>query len=150
MGVIAGYDRHDSTSLDKPYNHTPEADIKGLKIGIPEEYFGKGVDPQVVSVVKKAIGKFEELGATTIPCSIPSMEYALAAYYVICTSEASSNLARFDGVRYGPAPDTRKSWHDAYQEVRREAFGTEVRRRIMLGRSRSPAGITGNIMQRHR
>ncbi|MDD1684282.1 MAG: Asp-tRNA(Asn)/Glu-tRNA(Gln) amidotransferase subunit GatA [Methanoregula sp.] len=143
MGVIAGYDRHDSTSLDRPYNHTPEADIKGLKIGIPEEYFGKGVDPQVASVVKKAIGKFEDLGASTVPCSIPSMEYALAAYYVTCTSEASSNLARFDGVRYGPAPDTKKSWHDAYQEVRREAFGTEVRRRIMLGTFALSSGYYG-------
>jgi aspartyl-tRNA(Asn)/glutamyl-tRNA(Gln) amidotransferase subunit A len=133
MSIIAGYDRHDTTSLNKPYNHTPDAGIKGLKIGIPQEYFGKGVDPQVAEVVKKAIGLLEELGATTVPCSIPSMEYALAAYYVTCTCEASSNLARFDGVRYGPAPDTKKSWHDAYQEVRSIAFGTEVRRRIMLG-----------------
>ncbi len=74
MGVIAGYDRHDSTSQNKPYNHTPEADIKGLKIGIPQEYFGKGVDPAVAGIVRKAIGRLEELGATTIPCSIPSME----------------------------------------------------------------------------
>lgn len=143
MGVIAGYDRHDSTSRDKPYNHTPNANIKGLKIGIPEEYFGKGVNPQVADVVRKAIGRLEELGATTVPCSIPSMEYALAAYYVTCTCEASSNLARFDGVRYGPAPDWRKSWHDAYQEVRSQAFGTEVRRRIMLGTFALSSGYYG-------
>lgn len=143
MGVIAGYDRHDSTSRDKPYNHVPGADIKGLKIGIPEEYFSKGVDPRVVEVVKKAIGRLEELGATTVSCSIPSMEYALAAYYVTCTCEASSNLARFDGVRYGPAPDWRKSWHDAYQEVRAAAFGTEVRRRIMLGTFALSSGYYG-------
>ncbi|NMB78918.1 MAG: Asp-tRNA(Asn)/Glu-tRNA(Gln) amidotransferase subunit GatA [Methanomicrobiales archaeon] len=143
MGVIAGYDRHDSTSRDKPYNHTPNAEIKGLKIGIPQEFFGEGVNPQVADVVRKAIGRLEELGATTVPCSIPSMEYALAAYYVTCTCEASSNLARFDGVRYGPAPDWRKSWHDAYQEVRSEAFGTEVRRRIMLGTFALSSGYYG-------
>ena len=143
MGVIAGHDRHDSTSQDKPYNHTPGGDIKGLKVGIPQEYFGKGVDPQVASVVKKAIGRLEELGATTVPCSIPSMEYALAAYYVTCTCEASSNLARFDGVRYGPATDTKKSWHDAFREVRRAAFGTEVRRRIMLGTFALSSGYYG-------
>jgi aspartyl-tRNA(Asn)/glutamyl-tRNA(Gln) amidotransferase subunit A len=143
MSIIAGYDHHDTTSLNKPYNHTPGADIKGLKVGIPQEYFGKGVDPQVAEVVKTAIGRLEELGATTVPCSIPSMEYALAAYYVTCTCEASSNLARFDGVRYGPAPDTKKSWHDAYQEVRSAAFGTEVRRRIMLGTFALSSGYYG-------
>jgi len=143
MRVIAGYDRHDTTSRDKPYNHTPSVDIKGLKIGIPQEYFGQGVDAQVAAVVKRAIGRLEELGATTVPCSIPSMEYALAAYYVTCTCEASSNLARFDGVRYGPAADTKKSWHDAYQEVRSAAFGTEVRRRIMLGTFALSSGYYG-------
>jgi len=143
MGVIAGYDRHDSTSRDKPYAHTPSADVKGLRIGIPQEYFGAGVDAGVASVVKSAIGKLEELGATTVPCSIPSMEYALAAYYVTCTCEASSNLARFDGVRYGPAADTKKSWHDAYQEVRRDGFGPEVRRRIMLGTFALSSGYYG-------
>ena len=143
MQVIAGYDRHDSTSHDKPVYPYPRCDIKGLKIGIPQEYFGKGVDPEVAAVVKKAIGRLEELGATTVPCSIPSMEYALAAYYVTCTCEASSNLARFDGVRYGPAADTKKSWHDAYQEVRRANFGTEVRRRIMLGTFALSSGYYG-------
>ncbi len=143
MSVIAGYDRHDATSQNKPYNHTPKADIKGLKIGIPAEYFGAGVDPQVAAVVKKAIGRLEELGATTVPCSIPSMEYALAAYYVTCTCEASSNLARFDGVRYGPAPDTKKQWHDSYTEIRSAAFGTEVRRRITLGTFALSSGYYG-------
>jgi len=143
MGVIAGYDRHDSTSQNKPYDHSPRSDIKGLKIGLPEEYFGKGVNPQVATVVRKAISRLEELGASTVPCSIPSMEYALAAYYVTCTCEASSNLARFDGVRYGPAADTKKSWHDAYQEVRSVAFGTEVRRRIMLGTFALSSGYYG-------
>lgn len=143
MGVIAGRDRHDSTTFERPYSHTPGADIKGLKIGIPEEYFGKGVDPIVAAVVRKAIGRLEELGATTVPCSIPSMEYALAAYYVTCTSEASSNLARFDGVRYGPATDWKKSWHDAFREVRSAAFGMEVQRRIMLGTFALSSGYYG-------
>ncbi len=143
FGVIAGYDRRDSTSCDKPYAHIPCADISGLKIGIPQEYFGAGVDPGVAAVVNKAIGGLEELGATTVPCSIPSMEYALAAYYVICTCEASSNLARFDGVRYGPAAGTNKSWHEAYREVRRANFGIEVRRRIMLGTFALSSGYYG-------
>lgn len=143
MQVIAGYDPRDTTSYDRPFIHTPVADIVGLKMGIPEEYFGTGVDPKVATVVQRAIAKLEELGATTVPCSIPSMEYALAAYYVICTSEASSNLARFDGVRYGLAADSKKSWHDAYREVRRAGFGTEVRRRIMLGTFALSSGYYG-------
>jgi len=143
MQVIAGHDRRDTTSYNRPYRHTPSADIKGLKVGIPEEYFGAGVDKKVADVVQRAIGRLGELGATPIPCSIPSMEYALAAYYVTCTSEASSNLARFDGVRYGPPADTKKSWHDAYRDVRREGFGTEVRRRIMLGTFALSSGYYG-------
>jgi aspartyl-tRNA(Asn)/glutamyl-tRNA(Gln) amidotransferase subunit A len=143
MGVIAGKDRKDSTSYDRPYTHTPVADIRGLKIGIPGEYFGEGVDPNVASVVRTAIGRLEELGATTVPCSIPSMKFALAAYYVTCTCEASSNLARFDGVRYGPGADSKKSWHEAYKEVRKAGFGTEVRRRIMLGTFALSSGYYG-------
>ena len=143
MSVIAGHDKKDATSYNRPYSHTPKADIKGLRIGIPKEYFGKGVDSEVAMVVQNAIGRLEELGAVTVPCSIPSMEYALAAYYVICTSEASSNLARFDGVRYGPAADTKKSWHAAYQEIRQKGFGPEVRRRIMLGTFALSSGYYG-------
>jgi aspartyl-tRNA(Asn)/glutamyl-tRNA(Gln) amidotransferase subunit A len=143
MQVIAGYDRRDTTSYNRPFTHTPNADIRGLKIGVPQEYFGAGVDTRVAEVTKRAVFRLEELGATTVPCSIPSMEYALAAYYVTCTSEASSNLARFDGVRYGPAADAKKSWHDAYREVRRAGFGTEVRRRIMLGTFALSSGYYG-------
>ncbi len=143
MSVIAKYDPRDSTMLDRPYDHRPSAEIKGLQVGVPEEYFGEGVDPRVAETVKNAIGVLEDLGATTVPVSIPGMRYALAAYYVICTSEASSNLARFDGVRYGPAVDTRKSWHEAYQDLRLELFGPEVRRRIMLGTFALSAGYAG-------
>jgi aspartyl-tRNA(Asn)/glutamyl-tRNA(Gln) amidotransferase subunit A len=143
MSVIAWYDPRDSTMLDRPYDHRPTAEIKGLRVGIPEEYFGEGVDPRVAESVRDAIGVLEGLGAETVPVSIPGMRHALAAYYVICTSEASSNLARFDGVRYGPAVDTRKSWHEAYQDLRQEMFGTEVRRRIMLGTFALSAGYAG-------
>ncbi|MDK2915604.1 MAG: aspartyl-tRNA(Asn)/glutamyl-tRNA(Gln) amidotransferase subunit [Euryarchaeota archaeon] len=143
MSVIARYDPRDSTMLDRPYDHRPSAEIKGLRVGIPEEYFGEGVDPRVGESVRDAIGVLEGLGAKTVPVSIPGMRHALAAYYVICTSEASSNLARFDGVRYGPAVDTRKSWHEAYQDLRLEKFGTEVRRRIMLGTFALSAGYAG-------
>jgi len=143
LQVIAGKDRRDSTTYDRPYTHTPVADVKGLKIGIPQEYFGEGVDPKVAGVVKTAISRLKELGATTVPCSVPSMKFALAAYYVTCTCEASSNLARFDGVRYGPAADIKKSWHDAYREVRRAGFGAEVRRRIMLGTFALSSGYYG-------
>ncbi|MDO9325087.1 MAG: Asp-tRNA(Asn)/Glu-tRNA(Gln) amidotransferase subunit GatA [Methanoregula sp.] len=148
MGVIAGKDRHDSTSYDRPYTHTPVADIQGLKIGIPGEYFGEGVDPKVAGVVRTAISRLEELGATTVPCSIPSMKFALAAYYVTCTCEASSNLARFDGVRYGPGADSKKSWHEAYKEVRKAGFGTEVRRRIMLGTFALSSGYYGKYYEK--
>jgi aspartyl-tRNA(Asn)/glutamyl-tRNA(Gln) amidotransferase subunit A len=143
MQVIAGHDRRDTTSYNRPFTHTPNADIRGLKIGVPQEYFGVGIDTSVAEVTKRAVFRLEELGATTVPCSIPSMEYALAAYYVTCTSEASSNLARFDGVRYGPAADAKKSWHNAYREVRRAGFGTEVRRRIMLGTFALSSGYYG-------
>ncbi|NMA10935.1 MAG: Asp-tRNA(Asn)/Glu-tRNA(Gln) amidotransferase subunit GatA, partial [Methanomicrobiales archaeon] len=143
MSVIAHYDPRDSTMLDRPYDHRPVAEVKGLRVGIPEEYFGEGVDPRVAETVRDAIGVLEGLGAETVPVSIPGMRHALAAYYVICTSEASSNLARFDGVRYGPAVDTRKSWHEAYQDLRLELFGAEVRRRIMLGTFALSAGYAG-------
>jgi aspartyl-tRNA(Asn)/glutamyl-tRNA(Gln) amidotransferase subunit A len=143
MEIIAGHDPRDSTSLDAPYCHTPDMEIRGVKIGVPEEFFGEGVDPRVATRVWEGISLLEQLGAEVISCRMPSMAYALAAYYVTCTSEASSNLARFDGVRYGPAADTKKTWHDAFQERRREGFGPEVRRRIMLGTFALSSGYYG-------
>lgn len=133
FSAIAGYDRRDSTSVDKPYSHTPDKSVQGLRIGLPEEFFGEGIDPKVAECVRSAIGVLEEAGAETVPCSMPSMSHALAAYYVICTSEASSNLARFDGIRYGPGGDLRKSWHEEFSDRRQQRFGQEVRRRIILG-----------------
>ncbi|MDD1674309.1 MAG: Asp-tRNA(Asn)/Glu-tRNA(Gln) amidotransferase subunit GatA [Methanomicrobiales archaeon] len=143
MEVLCGYDPHDSTSRDAPYTHTPSATVDGVRIGVPSEFFGTGVDPAVAAVVRTAIDGLAGLGATIVPCSMPSMRYALAAYYVTCTSEASSNLARFDGVRYGPAVDNKKSWHEAYRKARQQYLGEEVRRRILLGTFALSAGYYG-------
>ncbi|MDX8550306.1 Asp-tRNA(Asn)/Glu-tRNA(Gln) amidotransferase subunit GatA [Methanospirillum sp. J.3.6.1-F.2.7.3] len=146
--VIAGHDPRDATSVNKPYSHTPSSDMNGLKIGMPEEFFGEGVNPKVADVVRTAIKTLESLGAEAVPCTMPSMKYALSAYYVTCTSEASSNLARFDGVRYGPAIETLKSWHDAYSDQRKDGFGKEVRRRIILGTFSLAAGYYGRYYQK--
>lgn len=145
FSVIAGHDVRDSTSVNKPYDFAGlKADIAGKTIGIPQEYFGEGVDEAVAETVRNAIAKLEELGAKTVDVSLPSMKYALAAYYVTCTCEASSNLDRFDGVRYGEiAPDTNMPWHDAYTKVRTAGFGDEVRRRIILGTFALSAGYYG-------
>ncbi|MBN1194690.1 MAG: Asp-tRNA(Asn)/Glu-tRNA(Gln) amidotransferase subunit GatA [Methanomicrobiaceae archaeon] len=143
MAVIAGHDRRDSTSADRPYTHTPSAEIRGTRVGVPAEFFGEGVDDAVGERVRDAIAVLEHLGAEIVPCTMPSMAFALAAYYVTCTSEASSNLARFDGVRYGPAVDTKKQWHAAFRELRGDRFGKEVQRRIMLGTFALSAGYYG-------
>jgi aspartyl-tRNA(Asn)/glutamyl-tRNA(Gln) amidotransferase subunit A len=143
MSVIAGHDPRDSTSVNCPYVHTPDPEIRGLRVGVPEEFFGEGVDARVASIVWDAIAGIERLGAEIVTCRMPSMSAALAAYYVTCTSEASSNLARFDGIRYGPPADPKKQWHDAFQERRREGFGKEVRRRILLGTFALSSGYYG-------
>ncbi len=143
MQVLCRYEPHDSTLYDLPYDHIPSAEIRGMRIGIPEEYFGEGVDEAVAEKVRGAIGVLEECGAEIVSCNIPSMRYALAAYYVICTSEASSNLARYDGVRYGPAVDTRQQWHTSFSHIRSERFGKEVKRRILLGTFALSAGYYG-------
>ncbi|WFN34650.1 Asp-tRNA(Asn)/Glu-tRNA(Gln) amidotransferase subunit GatA [Methanogenium sp. S4BF] len=143
MSAIAGPDPRDSTAYDRPYAHTLSGDIAGMKIAVPDEFFGEGVDPAVAECVRTAIGKLEDAGAETMPCSIPSMAYALAAYYVTCTSEASSNLSRFDGVRFGPSVETKRSWHDEFRDHRGALFGKEVQRRIMLGTFALSAGYYG-------
>ncbi|MDD1668474.1 MAG: Asp-tRNA(Asn)/Glu-tRNA(Gln) amidotransferase subunit GatA [Methanomicrobiales archaeon] len=143
MGVISRYDPRDSTMRDRPFTPRLTGEVKGLRIGVPSEFFGAGVEPAVAGSVHEAIGALEGMGATVIPCSMPSMAYALAAYYVTCTSEASSNLARFDGIRYGAPDDIRKPWHDAFREVRARGFGEEVRRRILLGTFALSAGYYG-------
>ena len=143
MEVISRYDPRDSTMHDRLFTPQLTGEVKGLRIGVPAEFFGAGVDPAVAGRVREAIGVMEEMGACVVPCSMPSMAYALAAYYVTCTSEASSNLARFDGVRYGASDDIRKPWHDAFREVRAKGFGEEVRRRILLGTFALSAGYYG-------
>jgi aspartyl-tRNA(Asn)/glutamyl-tRNA(Gln) amidotransferase subunit A len=143
MDVISRYDPRDSTMRDRPFTSGLTGDVKGLRIGVPAEFFGAGVDPAVAGKVREAIGVLEGRGARVVPSSMPSMAYALAAYYVTCTSEASSNLARFDGVRYGASDDIRKPWHDAFREIRAKGFGEEVRRRILLGTFALSAGYYG-------
>lgn len=148
FSVLAGHDRRDSTSVDRPYTHTPSPSVEGLRIGLPAEFFGEGVDPRIAETVKKAVHVLETAGAETVPCTMPSMSHALAAYYVICTSEASSNLARFDGIRYGPGGDHRKSWHEEFSDRRQQRFGKEVRRRIILGTFSLAAGYFGRYYQK--
>ena len=108
-----------------------------------QNFFGEGVDPEVAESVTSSLEVLESAGAVLVPCTMPSMSHALAAYYVICTSEASSNLARFDGIRYGPGGELRKSWHEEYSDRRQQRFGKEVRRRIILGTFSLAAGYYG-------
>ena len=143
LRVISRPDPRDTTMQGRPYEHDPVPSAKGKRIGVPEEFFGAGVDPRVAGTVRAAIETLAACGAEIVPVSMPSMRYALAAYYVTCTSEASSNLARYDGVRYGPGGETAKPWHDAFTAVRSANFGDEVRRRILLGTFALSAGYYG-------
>ncbi|MDD4330851.1 MAG: Asp-tRNA(Asn)/Glu-tRNA(Gln) amidotransferase subunit GatA [Methanosarcinaceae archaeon] len=142
MDVIAGPDARDSTSAPnaKPeYQAALKADIKGLKIGVPKEYFGEGINPGVEKAVWAAIQRCEELGAFWEEVSMPHTKYALASYYIIAMSEASSNLARFDGTRYGFRAEG-ETWHSLISKTRAEGFGAEVKRRILLGTYALSAG----------
>ncbi len=139
--VIAGYDARDSTSVDKEVNYSTalKNDVRGLKIGVPEEYFGEGTDENVSKAVWNAIHTLEDLGATRIEVKMPHTKYALSAYYIIAMSEASSNLARFDGMRYGLRTED-SDWHTTFSQVRASGFGDEVKRRILLGTYALSAG----------
>lgn len=145
LEVIAGHDWRDSTSAEKS-SYLPDLDrgIDGMKIGIPKEYFGEGVNEKVEKSVWDAISVLEGLGASWQEVSLPHTQYALAAYYVIAMSEASSNLARFDGLRYGlrQAGEDR-DWHTTFSEIRSKGFGPEVKRRILLGTYALSAGYYG-------
>ena len=139
--VTAGYDERDSTSLNTPvldYEAALTGDITGLKIGVPQEYFIEGMEADVETAVRQAIAKLEELGAVIIPISLPHTRYALPAYYLIAPAEASANLARYDGIRYGP----RLEGEDVIDSVKktRSLFGPEATRRIMLGTYALSAG----------
>lgn len=136
LQAIAGYDAGDSTSanVDIPdYTSALTGDVKGLRIGVPKEYLGEGIDPRVKEAVLKALAVYESLGATWEEVSLPHTEYAIATYYLLASSEASSNLARFDGVRYGVRADNPSNLIDLYRKSRSQGFGPEVKRRIMLG-----------------
>ncbi len=141
MDVIGGYDRRDSTSIDRKiaYQEALKDDIKGLKIGVPKEFFGEGIDPAVEKAVWDSIHRCEDLGASWEEVSMPNIPYALASYYIIAMSEASSNLARFDGTRYGYR-DKGENWHSMISKTRAEGFGVEAKRRIFLGTYALSAG----------
>ena len=135
LNAIAGRDPQDSTSLDVPTDNATALlgrDLKGVKLGMPKEYFISGIDPQVDASIRAAIAKYESLGAEIVEVSLPHTEHAVSVYYVIATAEASANLARFDGVRYGHRAAT-DNLLEMYGRSRAEGFGPEVKRRIILG-----------------
>lgn len=136
LQAIAGYDDRDATSTQRAipqYRQALTGDIRGLRIAVPREYLGEGIAPAVRQAVLEARQQFERLGAITEEVSMPHNEYAVATYYVVASSEASSNLARFDGVRFGMRASGATSLFDGYMRTRSEGFGEEVQRRIMLG-----------------
>jgi aspartyl-tRNA(Asn)/glutamyl-tRNA(Gln) amidotransferase subunit A len=130
--VISGKDPMDSTSVPFQYNQS-KINIKGMKIGVPKEYFVEGMEKEVEEAVKSTIKKYEEMGAEIKEVSLPNTKYALPAYYIISPSEASANLARFDGIRYGFSTKDADSLLEVYSKSKGEGFGPEVRRRIMIG-----------------
>jgi aspartyl-tRNA(Asn)/glutamyl-tRNA(Gln) amidotransferase subunit A len=142
MNCIAGHDRRDSTAVPEAvpdYLANLGQDIKGLKIGVPREYFGEGLDPEVEAAVRGALKTLENLGADIVEVSLPHTEYAVGTYYIIAMAEASSNLARYDGVKYGfRAPGN--NLLEMYTQTRTRGFGAEVCRRIMLGTYTLSAG----------
>ncbi len=136
LNVIAGHDEKDTTSIQtekKDYTKALKNDVKGLKIGVPKEYFGEGINSEVKAALEKAIDEYKAMGATVEECSIPIADYALATYYIIACAEASSNLGRFDGIRYGYRTPNYESLKDIFVNSRTEGFGAEVKRRIILG-----------------
>ena len=136
LGVMAGRDPMDATTLDRPvpdYTRALTQDLKRMRLGLPAEYFVDGMDPEVTAAVKGAIARCRELGAEIVDVSLPHTRYAVATYYILAAAEASANLARFDGVRYGFRAAVDGSPIDMYKRTRVEAFGSEVQRRIILG-----------------
>ncbi len=143
LKVMAGHDPYDSTSSRAPvddYVALLDGGVRGLRIGVPPEYFGEGLDSEVRKGIEAAVKIFEELGAEIVSVSLPHTKYAVPVYYLIATAEASSNLARFDGVRYGFRAETASSLKEMYSRTRDRGFGAEVKRRIMLGTYALSAG----------
>jgi aspartyl-tRNA(Asn)/glutamyl-tRNA(Gln) amidotransferase subunit A len=136
LEVIAGHDPRDSTSVDRPvpaYSRTVEEPVAPLTVGVPREYFGAGLDPEIEQAVRAAVAVFQGQGAAVREVSLPHSRFALAAYYLVATAEASSNLARYDGVHFGHRSAGHANLIDLYKRSRGEGFGAEVKRRIMLG-----------------
>ena len=136
LQAIAGYDSADSTSVNTPvpdYQAGLSGDLKGLRIGLPQEYFIEGLDDDVRKAVDQAAATYRELGAEIVEVTLPHTSYAVACFYLIATAEASSNLARYDGVRYGLRADNAENLIDMYMKSRAAGFGVEIKRRIMLG-----------------
>ena len=136
LNLIAGHDEKDTTSINvekKDYTKALKNDVKGLKIGVPKEYFGEGINPEVKKALETAIEEYKSMGAIVEECSVPIAEYALATYYIIACAEASSNLGRFDGIRYGYRTPNFENLKDIFVNSRTEGFGEEVKRRIILG-----------------
>lgn len=136
LGALAGYDPRDSTSVNiavPDYCASLTADTKGLRIGLPREYFIDGLDPDVKATIERAIETFRGLGAEIVEISLPHTDYAVASYYLIATAEASANLARYDGVRFGHRAEQTEGLLEMYSKSRSQGFGSEVKRRIMLG-----------------
>lgn len=135
LNLIAGHDEHDSTSAKvekKDYTKALVNDVKGLKVGVPKEFLEEGVNEEVKTAVLNAVEKFKEMGAIVEECSLPTTKYGLPAYYIIACAEASSNLGRYDGIRYGYRTENYNNLHDIYANSRTEGFGEEVKRRIIL------------------
>jgi aspartyl-tRNA(Asn)/glutamyl-tRNA(Gln) amidotransferase subunit A len=143
LGIIAGHDPQDATSSPAPVpDYAAESDkpVGGLRVGVPAEYFAEGLDPEVRSAIETGIAALERAGCAVQPVSLPHTRYAVPTYYLIATAEASANLARFDGVRYGPRSKDSETLADMYRHSRDEGFGAEVKRRILLGTYALSAG----------
>src|SRR5437763_6714379 len=136
MNAIAGHDPQDTTALNEPvpdYAARLGNDLRGVRLGLPKEYLIEGIDPQVNAAINAAVKQMNSLGADIVEVSLPTTEYAIAVYYILATAEASANLARFDGVRYGYRTENPRDMLDLYGRTRDEGFGPEVKRRIILG-----------------
>jgi aspartyl-tRNA(Asn)/glutamyl-tRNA(Gln) amidotransferase subunit A len=143
LQTMAGFDPRDSTSIDRPvpaYSEALNEDIRGLKIGLPEEYFAEGLDADVAKVIETAIEEYRRLGAEIIDIQLPNLNLSIPVYYIVATAECSSNLSRFDGVRFGHRCDNPIDLEDLYKRSRDEGFGDEVKRRIMIGTYALSAG----------
>jgi aspartyl-tRNA(Asn)/glutamyl-tRNA(Gln) amidotransferase subunit A len=143
LGAMAGFDPRDSTSVDRPvddYSATLDDSLEGLRIGLPKEFFGEGLDARSAAAIGAALEEYKKLGATLVDVSLPHVGYSVPVYYVVAPAECSSNLSRYDGVRYGHRAAEAKDLEEMYKRSRGEGFGAEVKRRIMIGTYALSAG----------